>query len=137
MKHCTFDVSLLASGITTVARRSLLAFFGCMVLFACAQTSAPIVQTAGTGQEANVANPTTTICRGQPLPPGYVIVLLTSVIGCGSPLQDNAEVIKQPDATDTVCSFSPIPPNYVVVGSGSVIGCGSPLQGNAKNIRRL
>ena len=74
-----------------------------------------------------------TICAGQPIPSGWVIVAQTTNFQCSSQL-NNALVIKIPGPSEVVCDYSPIPPNYVVTATTTNFQCSSNLN-NARVIQ--
>lgn len=63
---------------------------------------------------AELAGSTITICKGTPVPSGYVIVAETVSEGCSPGGHLNAWVIKRPASSEIVCYQSPIPPTYVI-----------------------
>ena len=69
---------------------------------------------------------TVTICAGSPIPPGFVIVGVTTNFSCSNQL-NNALIIKRPGPQETVCGGSPIPPGYVIVGVTTNFGCSNQL----------
>ena len=79
----------------------------------------------------------TSICIGQPIPAGYVIVGMTFVVGCGGFGEVNTWQIKQPGATEIVCLASPIPPRYVIVSTTYIVGCGTFTGPNARIIKLI
>ena len=76
-----------------------------------------------------------TICQGQAIPSGWVIVSQGSSINCPGNFP-NTWNIKKPGATEVVCSVSPIPANYVIVGQGSSINCPGSFP-NTETIRKV
>jgi hypothetical protein len=89
---------------------------------------------AQTPQGLNL-QPSFTICRGQEIPQGWVIIGQGTSSQCGFSL-DNAIVIIQPGDSELVCRYSPIPPNYVITGIATSGRCSSQLN-DAFVIRRL
>ena len=58
---------------------------------------------------------TLTICKGQNIPNGFVIIGQTTSFSCSDNL-NNAWIIKRPGNQETVCKSSPIPDGYVIIG---------------------
>ncbi|UGQ48095.1 hypothetical protein [Massilia endophytica] len=77
------------------------------------------------------------ICKGDPIPSGWVIVSQFSYgqAGCRGDI-NNAWRIKIPGAEEIVCDESPIPAGYAVTGRFSNMSCPGPGK-NAKIITRL
>ena len=67
----------------------------------------------------------TTICSGQSVPSGYVILSAFGSSGCPfySPSAKNAYNIAIPGAQESVCTNSPIPSGYVIVGTNVGASC--------------
>lgn len=75
------------------------------------------------------------ICKGQPIPSGWVIVAQTTNFACSSDL-NNAFVIKQPGMSEVICAYSPIPAGYVITATTTNFACSSDIN-NARVIQRL
>ena len=65
-----------------------------------------------------------TICAGQSIPEGYIVIGTERVPSCGgSGFDANAYVIKQVASPDRMCWFSPRPSGFVITGRPSVFTC--------------
>ncbi|MEM8535297.1 MAG: hypothetical protein AAGF95_30960 [Chloroflexota bacterium] len=82
-----------------------------------------------------------TICKGQPIPSGYVIVGERRSSRCPGYFGTNRNmwVLRTPGSSETVCKGSPIPSGYVIVSERRTAQCPSyfTTSDNAWAIKRI
>lgn len=78
----------------------------------------------------------TTICKGSPLPTGFIIVSEADKMSCPFNTKMNAWSIKRPAATDIMCKNSPLPEGFVITGEADKYGCPFSTKMNAWEIKK-
>lgn len=66
----------------------------------------------------------TIICKGSPIPPGFVITAQGTSLSCPGGLNNTWSILIPPTTGfTTICSVSPIPPGSVITGQGFSVFC--------------
>jgi len=100
--------------MNTVIRILLL----CTLIFTASTSS--WAQKRGAKKAPRKTSASQILCKGDPIPKGYVVVGYRSSARCGDKSQ---VVVRKPDVAEIVCSGSPIPEGYHVANQLSTTDC--------------
>jgi hypothetical protein len=111
-------------------------FFVSLCLLSASPASAQKRKSAGRTIRASSAAGPRSICQGDPIPGGFVVVGNEAAGRCG---EKHTLTVRKPAATETICDGSPLPAGYSVVDQQASIRCsgtGSNPLTNALTIKR-